>query len=364
MSKNIKPEIELNQGWLKSKDYPLIISGPCSAESEEQLYNTAIELNKIKEVKIFRVGIWKPRTTANQFEGIGSVGFEWLKKIKEDTSLKIAVEVANPQHVEECIDNNIDIIWLGARTTVNPFLVQEIADELKGSDKVVMIKNPINPDLNLWIGAIKRINNAGIKKIIAIHRGFDTYHKSIYRNNPLWEIPIELKRLYPDLPLICDPSHIAGDKKYIKEISQEALDLEMNGLMIETHYKPEEALTDSNQQITPSELLEVLNELKIRKTNSKNKIFSNKLESIRSDINLIDQDIIKLLALRFSKVEEIGRYKKNNNITILQLKHWSEMIDKRIEQAIELGIEKEIILKILKIIHQHAIEIQNKIMNN
>lgn len=287
---------------------PIIISGPCSAESEEQIIETAKELKKTG-IEIFRAGLWKPRTRPNTFEGVGDKGLKWLKKVKDELGLLTCTEIASPKHLEYCLKNEIDIIWIGARTTANPFIIQEISDALRGIDIPVLIKNPINPDINLWIGSIERIQNSGINRIGLIHRGFSMYNYNKYRNNPQWQIPIEMKRLFPQLPMICDPSHITGNKIYIQEISQKALDLNYSGLMIESHINPKEALSDVKQQVTPNELLKIISSLIIRNINSDCENDSV-LKKLREEINFIDDEIFKFLERRMNIASEIGNFKK------------------------------------------------------
>lgn len=360
MSTNIDI-LPLNQ-WFSFFDEPLIIAGPCSAESREQLLQTAIELEKLPIVKIFRAGIWKPRTRPDGFEGIGKIGLEWLKEVKETTGLHTTVEVATPNHIEECLNYGIDVLWIGARTVGNPFSMQELAEALRGIDIPVMIKNPLNPDLKLWLGAIERINQVGIKKIAAIHRGFYTYNSKPYRNAPLWEIPIELKRILPDLPIISDPSHIAGNRNLLNSVAQKALDLEMQGLMIEVHPNPEKALTDAKQQITPKIFNELLSALIFRKEKGSIE-FENELHRLRSMIDEADDELIHILAKRMDLVTQIGEYKKENDITILQIKRWNEIICLRLSIAKELGLNKDFVKKLLEILHEESIQIQNDILN-
>lgn len=346
--------------WIKTDNQPLIISGPCSAESEKQMLETARELAKINTVKIFRAGIWKPRTRPNMFEGHGEKALKWLQLVKHETNLKTTVEVANPTHVELALKYGVDVLWLGARTVVNPFSVQEIANALKGVDIPVLVKNPLNPDISLWVGALERINDAGIQNLAAIHRGFDFFKKSAFRNAPMWEIPIELKRLYPSLPIITDPSHITGKRSLLAEISQKAFDLEMDGLMIESHYKPDEALTDAKQQITPAELKKLLDKLIIRERKG-NFEFETKLEEYRSEIDKLDAEMIDILARRLDIIDSIGRYKKENNITILQLKRWSNILQERLENGRNLGVDPEFLIKILELVHRESIIRQTRI---
>ena len=346
--------------WIKTDNQPLIISGPCSAESEKQMLETALELAKIKTVKLFRAGVWKPRTRPNMFEGHGEKALKWLQRVKQETKLKTTVEVANPTHVELALKYEVDVLWLGARTVVNPFSVQEIANALKGVDIPVLVKNPLNPDLSLWVGALERINEAGIQNLAAIHRGFDFFKKSVFRNAPMWEIPIELKRLYPNLPIITDPSHITGKRSLLAEISQKAYDLEMDGLMIESHHNPDEALTDSKQQITPSDLQNLLNKLIIRERKG-DFAFETKLEEYRSEIDKLDAEMIDILARRLDIIDSIGKYKKENNITILQLKRWSNILQERLENGKNLGMDPEFLIKILELVHKESIARQTKI---
>lgn len=348
--------------WLPVTEPPLVIAGPCSAESEEQVMETAIGIASIPQVKVFRAGIWKPRTRPDSFEGVGTRGLKWLQKAREQTGLLLTVEVANPRHVEEALDHGVDLLWIGARTVVNPFSIQEIGEAIGDRDIPVMIKNPLNPDLKTWMGAIERLNNLGLKKLTAVHRGFSFFNRSPYRNAPMWEIPIELKRLCPNLPIIVDPSHICGNKELIPGTMQKALDLEMNGLMIETHYNPSKALTDKNQQITPAQLREYISKLILRRESVNNE-FSHKLEELRSEIDKLDEELIDILARRMKVVEEIGTYKKLNKITILQLKRWSQLTRDRVEAGIRMGLSREFILKLLESVHEEGIQRQIDVMN-
>lgn len=348
--------------WMNDINHPFIISGPCSAETENQIIETAHQLAKIPEVKVFRAGIWKPRTRPNYFEGVGKQGLKWLQRVKAETGLKVAVEVASPQHVEECLKHDIDIFWLGARTVVNPFSVQEITEALKGVQIPVMIKNPVNPDLKLWIGAIERVYAAGVNKLVAIHRGFYSLNKSLFRNPPMWEIPIELKREIPNLPILVDPSHIGGTTNLIPHISQKAMDLEMDGLMIESHYRPNSALSDAEQQITPEQLRNILDNLIIRDRAGSTE-FQNKLAEYRTQIDEIDDELLNILSKRMNIVNEIGLYKKDHKITILQLKRWSFIIENRIQKGVEQGLNNDFLVKLLKLIHIESMRIQTEIMN-
>lgn len=346
--------------WIESKGKPIVIAGPCSAESEEQILTTAREIAMVPQVNIFRAGIWKPRTRPGEFEGVGVKGLEWLQKAKKETKLKICVEVAKPEHIELALKHDVDILWLGARTVVNPFSVQEIAEALKGSQVPIMVKNPLNPDIKLWLGAIERINAVGIDKIMAIHRGFHYFGNTQFRNAPMWEIPIELKRLVPELPIIVDPSHICGRRDLIEEISQKALDLEMDGLMIETHHNPDVALTDSAQQINPKTLAGLLNKLKIRDPKS-DVDFHGKLEGFRSEIDKLDVELLQILAKRMEIIDEIGNYKVENDITILQMKRWVGIVEDRLSIGDHLGLDKEFLKRMLNIIHKESLHRQSEI---
>lgn len=343
------------------RNRPLLISGPCSAETEEQTLTTAIELAAIG-VKIFRSGIWKPRTRPGSFEGVGSIGLPWMKRVKEETGMYIGVEVATAHHVYEALKHGIDILWIGARTSVNPFAVQEIADALEGADVPVLVKNPINPDLSLWIGALERINNAGITQMAAIHRGFSTYDKTEYRNHPQWQIPIELRRRLPDLPIICDPSHIGGKRSLIEVISQEAMDLNFEGLMIESHTCPDKAWSDASQQITPNRLKEILDNLVLRRP----KIGDtprNELDNLRIKIDALDTKILDIFKERMTVSEAIGRYKLENNITILQSRRYDEVLKDRKIRALARGLDSDFITGVFESIHKQSIDRQSSIMN-
>ncbi len=356
----IKLDILPLDKWLDTGENPLVISGPCSAESENQVLQTALELSKIPNVKIFRAGIWKPRTRPGLFEGVGVQGLQWLKQVKSQTSLLTAVEVANPEHVEAALKYEVDILWIGARTVVNPFSLQELANSLNGVDIPVMVKNPVNPDMNLWVGALERINMAGINRIAAIHRGFYFFDKTPYRNSPMWEIPIELKRLIPNLPVICDPSHICGERSMLLDVAQKALDLEMNGLMLESHIDPDNAFTDPQQQIKPSELGKLISSLVIREKEG-NIEFEGKLEELRTEIDKIDAELIQILSRRMQLIDEIGQYKKDHNITILQLKRWSNIVQNRLRTGVDSGLQKEFLQKLLEIVHIESIQRQTDI---
>jgi chorismate mutase len=306
----------------------------------------------------------KPRTRPNAFEGVGKEGLPWLKRVKEELNMYTATEVANVKHVYDSLKMGMDILRIGARTTANPFAVQEIAESLKGVDIPVMVKNPINPDVELWIGAFERLNSAGITKLAAIHRGFSTYHKTLYRNNPQWEIPIELKRLIPELPIITDPSHICGCRDLLFEISQRAMDHDFDGLIIESHYHPDEALSDANQQITPEDLHKLMNKLILRTADIKNNQLLATLEELRHEIDKYDDRLMEIFEHRMAVARKIGEYKKQNNITILQTVRWDEILHHRIEQATKMGLGEEFIIKVFRAIHEESINHQTKVMND
>jgi len=341
----------------------LIIGGPCSAESESQMIKTARALKSSGKVHLFRAGIWKPRTRPGTFEGIGEKGLEWLKQVKEEVGLRTAVEVANPAHVEKAMQYEVDLFWVGARTVSNPFSVQELAESLKGVDIPVLVKNPVNPDIAMWIGALERFYNSGIRKLGAVHRGFYPFEATKLRNIPKWEIPIELKTRFNNLPIFCDPSHISGVRQYIQEISQKAIDLNMNGLMIESHIKPEEALSDVAQQLSPFEFSGLLDNLVFREIESNDKKLSGILETLREQIDSIDKQIIELLAQRMSAVEKIGAFKSKNKVTIFQLRRWEKIISSRVEQGAKLGLSKYFIKELLQLVHKESIQKQADVMN-
>jgi len=349
--------------WMKVGKEPLLIAGPCSAETEEQLVATAHLLAATGRVSALRAGIWKPRTRPGEFEGIGSIGLEWLKRAKAETGLPTAVEVATAKHVEEALKAGVDILWVGARSTANPFTVQEIADALKGHDVPVIVKNPVNPDLSLWIGALERINNAGITKLAAIHRGFSSHEKSAFRNEPMWDLAISLKTHAPDLPIICDPSHICGNRELIPYIAQKALDLDMQGLIIESHIDPSVAWTDAKQQLTPAALNDIMSRLEVRKSEAGTAEVKDKLSVLRNEIDKIDDLLIQKVAERMQIVEKIGTYKKENGITILQVNRWEEILNKRVTYGSALKLSKEFTEKFLELIHSESIRKQTEIMN-
>jgi len=343
-------------------DHPLVIAGPCSAETEEQVLKIAHEL-KNSDVSIFRAGIWKPRTRPGGFEGVGEIGLKWLQKAKAETGLLMATEVATAAHVKLAIEHDIDVLWIGARTTVNPFAVQEIADALQGTDKIVLLKNPVNPDLSLWLGGLERLYNANIKKLGVIHRGFSTYEKTKYRNNPEWQIAIDLQNRFSNLPLICDPSHITGRRDMIQEVSQQALDLNYDGLIIETHIDPDNAWSDAAQQVTPATLKQMFIDLKMRKPTDENAEWNKALAMQRAYIDELDSKLIDFLGKRMVVAEKIGLLKKEKNVAILQNKRWNEILGKMILEGNDKGLSEEFILKIFKAIHQESINHQEKVIN-
>ncbi|GAB6009000.1 chorismate mutase [Dysgonomonas reticulitermitis] len=337
---------------------PLVIAGPCSAETEEQVMNTAKQL-AADGVKILRAGIWKPRTKPGGFEGVGSEGLAWLKKVKQETGMYVSTEVATQKHVYEALKFGIDLLWVGARTTANPFAVQEIAEALQGVDIPVLVKNPVNPDLELWIGALERLSNVGITKLGAIHRGFSSYDKKIYRNLPQWHIPIELKRRIPDLPLLCDPSHIGGKRDLILPLSQQAMDLNYEGLIIETHCDPENAWSDASQQVTPDRLKEILETLVIRDR----KQSTEDLSDLRKQIDELDDQLLELLAKRMRVSCEIGTFKKEHNMTVVQTGRYDEILNTRIAQAEAMNMNADFIRTILEAIHEESVRQQVVILN-
>jgi chorismate mutase len=355
-------QLEPITSWMKAKR-PIIISGPCSAETEEQTVATAKQIAATGKVHALRAGIWKPRTRPGQYEGAGEEGLKWLIKAKQETGLPVTTEVANAAHVEACLKHGVDFLWVGARTTVNPFSVQEIADALKGVDIPVLVKNPVNPDLELWIGALERLNKAGITKLAAIHRGFSSFEKGPFRNAPMWDMAIELKTRVPELDIICDPSHISGTRELISFVSQKALDLDMAGLMIESHINPDAAWSDAKQQVTPASLSKIIDELVVRTPSTDNKTFKDTLSILREQIDHLDDEIMQKLAQRMKISEKIGQYKKENNVTILQVNRWEEIIQTRIALCRAMGLSEEFTTDLLKLIHHESIQIQTKVMN-
>lgn len=351
--------------WLDDMklDHPLVIAGPCSAETEEQVLKIAHEL-KDSDVNYYRAGIWKPRTRPGMFEGVGGIGLNWLKKVKEETGMKTATEVANAAHVKLALEHDVDLLWIGARSTVSPFIIQEIAEALEGTDKIVLVKNPVNPDLALWLGGIERLYAKNIKKLGVIHRGFSTYEKTKYRNIPEWQLAIELQNKFPDLPLICDPSHITGRRDMIFDVSQTALDLNYDGLMIETHFDPDNAWSDAAQQVTPQVLKQIMKDLKIRKESDEEAEYNRKLNTCRAQIDIIDNTVIEILGRRMKISDEIGLLKKQKNVAVLQSKRWNEILGKMILEGEERGLSEEFILRMFKAIHQESINHQEKVINS
>lgn len=359
----LKLDINPIKAWLPNIDNPLLISGPCSLESEKQALDTARLLAKDKRVFVYRGGVWKPRTRPGSFEGVGSIGLKWLQMVREETGLPIGTEVANAQHTEEALKAGLDVLWIGARSTASPFVVQEIADVLKGSDAVVMIKNPVNPDVQLWMGAIERVHQAGIKNIVAIHRGFTPFRETKYRNYPNWKNVIELRRNVPNLPIICDPSHIAGKREYLQEISQKAFDMGMEGLMLESHIDPSCAMSDAAQQLTPADLGKLLDKLVIRYESANNPDFENRLDMLRNRIDAIDSELLEMLSSRVEIVKEIGQYKKDNNVTALQINRWTQLMENRVNLGKNLDLDETFVKILFQLIHEDSVRMQTEIMD-
>ena len=343
---------------------PIIISGPCSAETEAQVLETAQRLANTGKIDVLRAGIWKPRTRPGMFEGIGTKGLPWMQKAKQLTGLPVTVEVATAKQVEDALHFDVDILWIGAITTVNPFSVQEVADALKGVDIPVLIKNPINPDLELWGGAVERIARAGVKQIGLIHRGFSNYGNTEYRNAPMWHLAIEMKRRNPGMPMICDPSHISGRRDILLDVSQKSIDLDFDGLMIESHIDPDNAWSDAKQQITPEVVAEMLSSIKWRREDVNSEEYHAALEKLRQQINHLDDEIMQLLGQRMGIADKIGNYKRENNITILQTNRWNEILERGFKNGERIGLSKEFITRYLDAVHMESINHQNKIMNS
>ncbi len=356
--------VSLSSWDMVKKDTPIAIAGPCSAESEEQLLGTCAEINKHIDITMFRAGIWKPRTRPGSFEGVGEEGLKWVKTVKDELKKPFTVEVANAQHVELALKYGVDVLWIGARSTVNPFTMQEIADALKGVKIPVIIKNPINPDLALWMGGIERIYNSGIRQIAALHRGFSSYDEKKYRNAPMWQLAIELKSKMPHLPMLCDPSHIGGTRDLIYPVSQKAIDLNYDGLMIETHIDPDNAWSDAKQQVTPKRLAEILNEVKVRANSSDDAEFNSHLTDLRDKIDRVDKELIGVLATRMEYVEAIGEYKRDNNVTVFQANRWIDIFQSRPEWAGQIGLNKEFTEQLFKLVHDESIRQQTRVLNS
>ena len=348
--------------WIDTAGKPLIIAGPCSAETAEQVSETVTRIAQEGYAHVIRAGVWKPRTRPGSFEGMGEAALPWLVEAKQKTGLPIAIEVATPQHIELALKYGIDILWIGARTTVNPFNVQDLADALKGVDVPVLIKNPVNPDLALWVGAFERIAGAGIKKMAAIHRGFSNAQETKFRNSPMWQIAVELKTIFPQLPIIGDPSHMAGKRDYLYELAQRALDLNYDGLIIESHRNPDEAWSDASQQLTPEALGEMLRSLEIRKP-SYGEEFQSELEQLRQKIDNIDRELLEVLAARMSVVEKLGEYKRENNVAVLQLDRWKELHNNRADLGKKLNLYPELVEEMFKLIHMESIRKQTEVMS-
>lgn len=356
---------EILPDWFAGTGDPLIIAGPCSAESETQVMATAGELAATRRVALFRSGVWKPRSRPGTFSGAGARALHWLSRVRKETGMGIATEVASPAHVEAVMkEQTADVVWLGARTVSNPFSVEEIASALKGTGIPVFVKNPLSPDIDLWTGAIERIGAAGVKMIAAVHRGFSPYERTAYRNMPKWELPIELRRRLPDIPVLCDPSHIAGDAALVPEVAQKALDLNMRGLMVEVHINPAEALSDASQQLTPKQFAAMLERLIIRKPTADDPGFLNQLEELRHQIDSIDYQIVDLIASRMNVSVRMGEYKCRNNVTVLQMERWLEILRTRISHGTARGLEQSFVEMLMKLLHQESIRKQTEVMND
>ncbi|WP_430613882.1 chorismate mutase [Flavobacterium sp. JP2137] len=345
----------------REQGQPLIIAGPCSAETPEQVMTIAKQLPK--QVKVFRAGIWKPRTRPGGFEGVGAIGLKWLQEVKRETGLQIAVEIATAQHVELALAHDIDVLWIGARTTVNPFAVQEIADRLQGTDKIVLVKNPVNPDLGLWLGGVERLINADVTKLGVIHRGFSTYEKTKYRNVPEWQLAIDLRTQLPNMPVFCDPSHITGDRNRILEVSQQALDLNYDGLMIETHNNPDKAWSDAAQQVTPNQLESILSHLKVRHSTDETEEFLSQINQLRLQLDDMDSKILDILGKRMQIADQIGSLKKVKNVAVFQQQRWVTVLEKMLVEGASKGLTKDFISAFYAAVHQESIQRQDKIIN-
>jgi len=361
MEQTLEQTKTISDVWNKR---PLIISGPCSAETEEQVLATATRLAATGKIDMLRAGIWKPRTRPGSFEGVGTKGLPWMQKAKELTGLPVTVEVATGKQVEDALHFGVDVLWIGARTTVNPFSVQDVADALKGSDVPVLIKNPINPDLELWIGAVERVAKVGIKNIGLIHRGFSSYGNTEYRNAPMWHLAIEMKRRNPGIMLINDPSHICGNRHMLQDVAQKAIDLDFDGLIIESHIDPDKAWSDAKQQITPEQLGELIGKIIWRKEDIANEDYHTALEALRQQINHLDDELMQILGQRIKVAEKIGQYKKDNNITILQTNRWNSILERAFAKGEKLGLSQEFITKYFDAVHMESINHQNRIFNS
>ncbi|QII70265.1 bifunctional 3-deoxy-7-phosphoheptulonate synthase/chorismate mutase type II [Apibacter sp. B3706] len=352
---------DLDQNWIKQFEKPLVIAGPCSAESEKQVMEIAERMDR-NYMQVFRAGIWKPRTKPGSFEGVGAIGLNWLKRVKDEFNMPIATEVANASHAKLALEFDVDYLWIGARSTVNPFTIQEIAESLRDTDKIVLVKNPVNPDLDLWIGALERLAAQGIKNLGVIHRGFSSHNKSKYRNNPQWQIALELKDRFPNIPILGDPSHITGRRDLIAEVAQQAFNLEYNGLMVEVHNNPDEAWSDAKQQITPEALKDILVDITLRKKNDNSDDFSAKLSRYRGEIDELDNQLLGLLAARMDVAKKIGNLKKEHNVAIFQPDRWNVLKNLAIRNGERMGLSEDFLEHLLVSIHKESVELQNKIM--
>ena len=341
---------------------PMVIAGPCSAESEEQVMETARDL-AARGIHVFRAGIWKPRTHPGSFEGVGTPGLKWLKRVKEETGMKVCTEVASAKHVYECLKYGIDMLWVGARTTANPFLMQEMSDALQDTDIPILVKNPVNPDLDLWIGALERLNQAGVRKLGVIHRGFSATDSAPYRNVPGWQIAVELRTRFPDLPFFADPSHMGGDRKYLLELSQRAMDLGLEGLMIESHCNPAVALSDAKQQLTPPDLLNLLESLVIREKDSGDKEYREGIDQLRAQIDIIDENLLYSFGSRMGVSKKIGIYKRNHNVAIIQTSRWDQVLEGMKEKARKYGLSEKFVEDVFNAIHEESVRVQNEILS-
>jgi chorismate mutase len=359
---NTSSSIDIDK-WIPKENKPFTIFGPCSAESEKQVLQTAAGIHANFPNNVYRAGIWKPRSRPGAFEGAGEKGLDWLVKVKELYGMQVATEVATPEHLESCLKVGIDMVWIGARTTVNPFSIQELADALKGVDIPVLVKNPINPDISLWLGAIERIQRAGVKQIAAIHRGFQSFESSVYRYSPRWELVIDFKSQRPDIPVICDASHISGTPELIESVVQKALDLDYQGIMVETHHHPAIALSDAKQQITPVGLKSMMDNITIRKSENVDIDFHQQLIELRARVDSVDDLILQALISRNSLIEQIGNYKFEKNMTILQMHRWEEILKRQLENGTSSGLNADFIKKIYEIIHNEAIGIQTNLFH-
>ena len=353
--------IPLSEWGLGNKDLPLGIAGPCSAETEEQVMETARQLVH-KNIHVYRAGVWKPRTRPGSFEGVGEEALKWLQRVRQETGLKIGTEVANAEHVRLALKYDVDVLWIGARTTASPFTMQELAEVLRDTDKVVLVKNPMNPDLDLWLGALERLNVCGVRKLGAIHRGFSSYAKTKYRNVPQWEIPIELRRRHPELPIICDPSHISGCRELVMPVSQMALNLHFDGLMIETHCNPDAAWSDASQQLLPERTKEMTEELYLRSGSASGED-AVRLSALRQQIDEIDAQLISMMATRMKVAREIGRVKRDSNMPILQSSRWEDVLGRSVAEGVKQGMSGEFVRRIFEAVHQESIEQQNAVMS-